>query len=57
MHVHVNVHFNAHYIVLKEVKNPLKTINIYFWIVKPCVEIDLRMSELVTRLLSIYRLE
>ena len=40
MHVHVNVHFNAHYIILKGVENLMRTITIYFWIVKPCVEIN-----------------
>ena len=39
MYVHVNVHFNAHYIMLKGVENLVRTM-IYFWIVKQCVKIN-----------------
>ena len=40
MHVQVNLHFNAHYIILKGVENVVSTVMIYFWITKLCVEIN-----------------
>ena len=40
MHVHMNVHFNAHYIILKGVENLVEKNNNLFWIVKMCVEIN-----------------